>query len=75
MCIRDSLGKERLREAAVKRYKHRLVLLVAVAVQHEQDLTQAGIHLEQARHVVRVLQRQVRRQQRLGHTAAVLHRI
>ena len=74
--IRELVAKRKLGKAAVDRDQHRLVVLVAVVVEHHQNLLQLREHVERVPvHQVRVLQRDVRRQQGLRHAAAAVHRV
>ena len=69
------LPEDRFGVAAVDGNPHGLVVLIAVVVEHDQDFAQVGVDLEQARDVMRILQGHVRRQQRLRHAAAGVHRV
>src|SRR6266516_2623113 len=66
---------ERLREAAFERDHERLVVLVAVAIDHHDDLPEVGQHEERVTEdQLRILQRDLRRQERLWYAAVCIHR-
>ena len=60
--------------SAVQRHEHRLVVLVSVTVDHDEDPAEAGEDDEgMAPDELGVLQGDVGRQERLGHAPAVVH--
>ena len=76
--LSQPVAERRLRVAAAHRDEHRLVVLVAVAVEHQQDLAERREDVERvAVHQVRILNGDVGRQERLGHAAAFpdVHRV
>ena len=65
-----------LGEAALQRDFHWLVVLVAVVVEHDDNLLEPGEHeVRLACHQVGVLHGDIGWQQGLGHVAAVIHGI
>ena len=75
-CVRKRLRRDRLGKAAVDRDEERLVVLVAVVVEHHDDAIERGQHAERlAADQLRVLERDLRRQQRLGDAARGVHRV
>ena len=72
----EEIVEGRFGEAALDGDQHGLVILVAVVVEHDQDLVQKGKDEERApADQVRVLHGDVRRQERFGDRAAVVHGI
>ncbi len=74
----EPIAERRLREAACKRDPHRLVVLVAILVEHHQDQVEARKDVEREPFdQLRVLERDRRRQERFRHAAprARIHRI
>ena len=72
----ERLGSERLGKASVERDQVRLVVLVAVAVDHHDDLPEIRDDVERVpADELRVLERDPRRQQRLRDAAVDVHRV
>ena len=71
----ELLGKG-LRKAALDRDHVRDVVLVPVGVDHHQDLAKAREHVKEvAAHELRVLERDLRRKERLRNAAGRVHRV
>ncbi len=73
----ETVAEKRFRDAAGERDHHRLVVLVAVVVNHYHNFAQAGEDFEEG-HAVdqdRVLQGDVGRQQRFRDAAVLIHRV
>ena len=72
-----AVAKDRHGQPAVDRHEDGLIVLVAILVEHEQDLAQLGQHAvdDASAQVVRVGQRDIGRDQRFGHAAADAHGI
>ncbi len=63
-----------LRKAALHGNQHRLIIFVAVLIDHHQNLIELGKYIKgQPTDQMRILQSDVRRKQRHRHTAAKCH--
>jgi hypothetical protein len=73
----EAVAKNRFGVAAMDGEKDRLIVLIAVFVEHQQDFPHAGQHLigHQILHVMGIGQRHIGRRQRLGNTAGCIHTI
>ena len=72
----EGVGRERLGEAAVERDDERPVVLVAVAVEHDDDPLEPRHHAKRLAHdELGVLERDLGRKQRLRHAARLVHRV
>ena len=72
-----TVAKDWLRQTAIDRHEHGLVILVTLVVQHQQDFAKLGQYLEGDRmlEMVWVGQRQIRRHQGFRHAPADVHDI
>jgi hypothetical protein len=77
--VRPAAGesvRERLGKSALDRYEVREVVLVPVRVDHHEDLPELREDVEEvSAEQLRVLERHRRREERLGHTPRVVHRV
>jgi hypothetical protein len=72
----ERLVVERLGETAGDRDHERLVILVAVVVDHHDDAVEVGEHVVgEPAEELRVLECDSGREQRLGHAAGRVHRV
>ena len=72
----ESIGGKGFGEPAVDRDEERLVVLVPIVVDHYEDPPEVGEHKERvALDQLRVLQRELRRQERFRNTALLVHRV
>ena len=70
----ERLGRERLGKATVERNRVRKVVLVPVGVDHHDDAAEAGEDVKQVTaDELRVLERDLRRQERLGDASRRVH--
>jgi len=74
--IREGTSKDGLWDAPVHRHKHRLIVLVSVVVEHEENLAELREHVIRVpSHQVRVVEDDVGRDERLWDAPAMVHRV